>query len=175
MATITIIFSIVSTIEISTYLPDLPNIERSVLIYIIIEPVGEQQVRVGSPAEQDLLLRIIVLKIVGRDLDVQSFFYIAEIFSRQSILIVFLVAENENLPAVFRGNDMRPDLRRFCQNPQFRMLQDILFPDLRMSGMGSVEDRIKSPHQRIMGSGHPVLENAEHLREAGRDVCPLVS
>ena len=43
------------------------------------------------------------------------------------------------------------------------MLQDILFPDLRMSGMGSVEDRIKSPHQRIMGSGHPVLENAEHL------------
>ena len=56
----------------------------------------------GSPAEQDLLLWIIVLKIVGRDLDVQSFFYIAEIFSRQSILIVFLVAENENLPAVFR-------------------------------------------------------------------------
>ena len=56
MATITIIFSIVSTIEISTYLPDLPNIERSVLIYIIIEPVGEQQVSrglssgTGSPA-----------------------------------------------------------------------------------------------------------------------------
>ena len=94
------------------------QVVRSILIDIIIEPVGEQQAGVGAPSEHDLPLRVIVLEVVLRNLYIQSLLHVSEIFSRQGTFVILLMSQDEYLPPVFRRYDVWSYFRRISQYPQ---------------------------------------------------------
>ncbi len=58
------------------------------------------------PAEQYLILRIIISEIIGRHLNVQTSINITKIFVGQGRLVIFLMPQNEYLPAVIGGDYM---------------------------------------------------------------------
>ena len=75
----------------------------------------------SAPPEQDLSFRIVILKIVLRNIDLKSFINVPPVFTCQRTFIVLLVTHYKDLSSVFRGNDMWPHFLRISQDPQRRL------------------------------------------------------
>ena len=112
---------------LSMHLPSISEIVQVIrrrLIQIVVEPVGEQQARVPSPPEHDLLLRIVIAEIIARNVNFDPFVDVSEVLICQCCLIVFLVPQDKYLSAVLCGYDMRPassDSARIRSSGCFRM------------------------------------------------------
>ena len=106
-------------------LTQIVQIVRRRLIQIVVEPIGEQQARVASPAEQYLLFRIVVSEVICGNFSFKSFVDVPEVLVGKRRLVVFRMTENEYLSAVFSGYDMRTSFFRLSQDPQLRMLQNV--------------------------------------------------
>ena len=81
-------------------LTDGRDVERCLLVDVVIQPVHKQERRTRAPAHMRSLGRIVVREIVLRDLDRKSLIEISEILIPQRIDIVLGVSRDEELPSV---------------------------------------------------------------------------
>ena len=97
-----------------------------------------------SPLQHRLFPRIIVVKIIDRDLRVQPTFCIPYIFIPERIPVVFRVAHQVDFPASARHTEQHARDRRFRKDSQFVAAVDRLGRDFRISAVGDQEVIVKS-------------------------------
>jgi hypothetical protein len=96
----------------------LADIIRSQLIYIVVQPVGVQQVGMTTPTHKRGLRRVVARKIVGGDMNGQTLTDVAVVFTFQGKRIVFRMTGNESVPPIFRSDNVDASLVRFSQDEQ---------------------------------------------------------
>ena len=148
------------------------NIIRCGLVDEVVQPIGEEQVRVAPPADHGRLGVIVARIVVSGYMDGQSLVLVPQIFLFQSIRVVFRVTGHKNLTPMLGHNGIDTCLFRGGQNAQLRMCFNVLPENRCVPGMGSVENVVKASQQdgalvvRRMGedskelSGQLVLWNA---------------
>ena len=107
------------------------------LIDIIVEPVAEKQVGMAAPAHDRRLCGIVAGIVVLGNVDGKPFGDIPVIFPFQSVGVIFVVAGDKNLPALFCGDEINARFRGFGDNLQLGIFFNIFLPDAGMAGMGA--------------------------------------
>ena len=86
-----------------------------------------------SPAEHDFFLWIVIPEVIGRNVDVQTLVDVSEVLVSKRRLVILLVSQYKNLPAVFGRYDVRSRLIRLRQDSQLRVLKNVALSDFCMS------------------------------------------
>ncbi len=94
------------------------------LVDIIVKPVSKQQIAVAPPGGARFVLRVVLRKIVVRNLWIQTGFHIAEIFACRGIGIVLRVAGNKGDALIFAGKQIRIALFRLREDLEIGVVAD---------------------------------------------------
>jgi hypothetical protein len=94
------------------------------LVDVIVKPVSKQQIAVAAPGGARFVLRVVLRKIVVRNLRVQTGFHIAEIFACQGIGIVLRVAGDKGDALIFAGEQIRIALFRLREDLEIGVVTD---------------------------------------------------
>jgi hypothetical protein len=138
------------------------------LVDVVVEPVDEQQVAMAAPGGARFILRIALREIVMRQFRTEASFHIAEIFIRQRVSIVFRVSGYKSNTFIFAGKQVGIALFCFGQNLQIRVVADQCRREIRIAGVRSKEDIIKTACQQRVGMKDVVLI---HTGELSLRVC----
>ena len=76
------------------------------LVHKVVEPVGEQQIGMSSPAYDGVLGIIIVGEIIFRNIDGQTLVFIPQVLCFQGFRIVFGMTGDKDLAAALVGNSI---------------------------------------------------------------------
>ena len=96
------------------------------LVDVVIQPVGIEQIRAGSPADDGLLCGIVVGEIVSGGLDGQSRVLVAQVFLLERVRVVFRVTRDKYLSAAFGHAGKHARLGGACQDADLGHLFNVL-------------------------------------------------
>ena len=134
-----------------------------VLVDVVVQPVGIEQVGVGPPAKDRRLGRVVAGVVVFRGRDGQPPGHVPAVFGVQGQLVVLGVPGDEDLPAVLGAQQVGARLIAGGQDAQGRAPGDVLRAHAGVAAVGGVEHLVKAADQRVRRPGDPVGEDAEHL------------
>ena len=142
---------------------DVFNIVRSLLVYVIIEPVGKEQVSMSAPGHQRSLVGVIVSVIVNRHVNGQSLGQVATIFRVQRIGRILGMTRHEDLASVACHHHAYTTLFALGDDAEFGHLQDIFTFDFGVTAMRHIKDIVKAPEDGQTGIAGHLGEDTEHL------------
>ncbi len=91
--------------------PELQLVRR-LLIDVVVEPIGEEQMAVRPPTLCRSLLGVVIREVVARDFNRKTLVEIAEILVFESIAVILRVAHDKDLTAVIGYGDVGASLLR---------------------------------------------------------------
>ena len=101
------------------------QVERSTLVYVIIQPVCIQVVRMCSPHKERSVFRVVVFVIILRDFDGQVFADITFVLTVKSHTIIFRMSHYKDLAAAVCHCKEKPCFIGFSKHCQFFTVMDI--------------------------------------------------
>ena len=105
------------------------------MVYIVIQPVGVEQLGGRAPADQGGLLGVVVGEVVVGDVDVDALVHIPEILVGQGLWVVLRVAGDEETAVVRTLDGEYARLLRDGQQFKLRDLLDVLQPVFGVAGV----------------------------------------
>ena len=139
------------------------QIVRRVLVDVVVQPVGVQQVAVGAPAEQRVARGVVVGVVVAGDIDGLARLDVALVLGVEGVLIVLGVADDEDLPPGLGRKQHRPGDVALGQDAQVGAGVDGGTVQPGPTAVRGIEHLVKAAHQRVRGPRHAVLKHAEHF------------
>ena len=142
---------------------DFGDVVGRTLVNEIVEPVGEEQMRVPTPRNERGLRRVVVGEIVLGNGDGFALRKVAEVLVFEGVRVVFRMSRDKNLFSLLGGNGVDARLLGGGEDFQILDLFDILAKYRRVAGLGHHEYIVEATEENgafvIEGMG----EDAEHL------------
>ena len=148
---------------LSRMLFDILHIVRRRLVHVVIQPIGIEQIRAGSPPHDRLAGGVIVGEIVGGRLDGQSCVLVAEVLILQGVRVVLGVTHDEDLLAAGGHGAEHACLLRAGQDADLLHGLDILPLGGGVAGVGDVEHVVVAAEQHGAVVVQGMLVHAEEL------------
>ena len=120
---------------------------RGLLVYEVVQPIGEQQIRARPPGAGRRFRVVIPREIIPGQLNRESFVFVSQIFVTQSIRIIFGMSGDEDLPAVIRRNRVNSGFLALRENLERRTLSYVFLDDSRMARMRYQKIVVKTAEQ----------------------------
>jgi len=139
------------------------KVERSFLIYKVVEPVGEKKAGMCSPLHKRSFVWAVVGKIVLRKIYRKASADIAEVFVGQGFAVVLAVSHNKKLTVMLACDTVCSCFIGAGKDIEIAFIKNVLFVDSGMSGMGRPEAFVKSAHEAMVAIKNGMLKNTEHL------------
>ena len=124
------------------------NIERRLLIDIIVQPIGKQQIGMTPPTDYRTKGRIIVAVIIIRYMNRQTLALVPYILIIQGRGRILLMTGDEEFTSSTSHGHIDTRFIALGKQHQLRHLQDIFPADLRMTAMRHIELIIEAPENR---------------------------
>ena len=92
------------------------KIIRRFLIYVVVQPVTEKQVRRTPPVRRRLKACIVVWKVISWKRNFKSFLLVAPVFVCKSVRVILKMTGHKNLAVITRLYYSNAGIRRLCKN-----------------------------------------------------------
>ena len=137
---------------------------RRLLVDVVVEPVGKEQVRDAAPAHDGLLRRIVIGIVVLRDLRMHTSLLVAVVLLLERQRVVLCMARDEELALLEVGDGVDAGiplgLRQDCE---LRHLLDVLAVVLRMARVRHEELIVEAAEELLVLDAEVMLVDAEDL------------
>jgi hypothetical protein len=127
------------------------NVVRSLLINIVVYPILEKEIGMGSPSHDRSLIRIVIEIVILRELYIITLAYIASVFLIKRVRCILQVTSHKELSASAGYHHTYATLLTFCQNGKIFTRIDVFTANLRMTAVRHIEEIIEATENRQLG------------------------
>ena len=142
---------------------NLLQIVGGLLIDVVVEPVGEQQVAVAAPGDARGQGRVVVRVVVLGLVDGQAFLEVAAVFRVQRHGRILRVPRDEYLTPSASHHHAHAAPRAFGDESQFRVGKDVLATEFGVAAVRHVELVVETAEDGQSWVENALREDAKHL------------